>query len=62
MSLPTFDADKIYFQGVNDLNNLLNLILEKYNAFTEHEPIQKVYSEIEKELNNLIVKRSNIAN
>ncbi len=57
-----FDADKIYFQGINDLSNLLNLILEKYKTVADHEPIQGVYSEIEDELNSLTVTRSNLDN
>lgn len=61
-SLPTFEPDKIYFQGINDLNNLLNKILDRYNTVTEYEHIIKIYVEIENELNDLIIKRNNLNN
>lgn len=54
------EVDKIYFQGINDLNNLLNKILSKYIEPTEYEHIDRVYNEIEKKLKFYIEKRDNL--
>lgn len=54
------DEDKKLFQGINDLNNLLNRIKSKYNNINEHTVINNVYTEIEEKLKQLTIKRNGL--
>ena len=59
-NLSDFNEDKILFQAINDLSNLLNRIITKYNNVNEHTHIFIIYNEIEENVKQLTIKRNEL--
>lgn len=56
-SLPNFDPEKVFIQGLKDLEKLLERISLKYSPVNEYPSVEKVYKAIQDEIKEIAVRK-----